>query len=375
MIKIIADDKIPFLKGALEPFADIHYIPAKEINNAMLQDVDALIIRSRTLCNKELLENTTVRHIATATIGFDHIDKEYCRQNQIKWRNAPGCNSGSVMQYLASVLVRLSMKYDFNFTEKTIGIIGYGNVGSKVAKLAKEMGFTVLISDPPLQRAGVLPKSGSLNEIKEKADIITFHVPLNKKGPDKTCQMVNANFLKSLKPSAIIINTSRGEIIDSQALKQTLINKQIKGAVLDVWENEPDIDHELLHLVDYATPHIAGYSVDGKANGTAMSVQTISNYFNFGLKNWFPQNVPIPKNQELIVDKSASAKQEMLSKLILETYDIESDHQQLLLSPETFEKQRGNYPLRHEFANYQVNMKIDDPTLLESTKNIGFKIV
>ena len=374
MIKIVADDKIPFLKGALEPFAQIEYIPGEKINSAIIRDADVLITRSRTICNKELLEGTKVRFIATATIGFDHIDTDYCQKNNIQWTNAPACNSGSVMQYVASALVSLSYKYNFNFPEKTIGIIGYGNVGSKVTKLTSALGFNVLINDPPLYRSGVLTDSVSLNEIIEKADIITFHVPLNKQGIDKTLYMGNKEFFNSIKSSAIIINTSRGNVIDGDALKNALKNKQIKGAVLDVWENEPYIDLELLDLVDYATPHIAGYSADGKANGTAMSVQAISDFFGFGLKNWFPSNIPTPPNTEINIKADLDDEKDILSKCVLSTYDIQSDHDRLIKSVDTFENQRGEYPLRREFGNYFVKIQADNSSLEKRIKNLGFKL-
>lgn len=373
MIKIVVDDKIPFLKGALEPFAEVVYFPGKDINSAILRDADALVIRTRTLCNKELLEGTKVKLIATATIGFDHIDTEYCQQNNIQWTNASGCNSGSVMQYMASALVQLSIKHGFEFSEKTIGIVGHGNVGSKVSKLASAMGFNVLINDPPLHRSGALPNAVSLNEIIEKADIITFHVPLNNQGEDKTLHMVNEEFLEYIKPSVILINSSRGGVIDTIALKEALKNKQIKGAVLDVWENEPAIDLELLDLVDFATPHIAGYSADGKANGTAMSMQAVSDFFNFGLQNWFPPNVPMPQNTALTIENLTNTEKNILSQCILSTYDIQSDHKRFVKSVDTFENQREEYPLRREFANYTVKIKSNNPSLEGRLKRIGFK--
>ncbi len=375
MIKIVADDKIPFLNGALEPFAEVLYYPGKEISNEILRNADALITRTRTLCNKELLDGTKVKFIATATIGFDHIDTQYCKSKNIQWTNAPGCNSASVMQYIASALVRLSIKYGFNFSEKTIGIIGHGNVGSKVSKLASALGFRVLVNDPPLQRAGLLEKHVSLDEIKEKADIITFHVPLNKQGIDKTLHLVDQNFLNTLKPSTILINSSRGNIVDNNALKEALKNRRIKGAILDVWENEPNIDIELLDLVDYATPHIAGYSADGKANGTAMSVQAISDFFGFGLKNWFPANIPAPSNPFLVIDYHEKTEMEIYSEAILATYNIKADDERLKKSVGTFEKQRGDYPLRREFENYLIKSVSENKKVEQKLKQIGFKII
>ena len=372
-LKIVVDDKIPFLKGVLEPFANVEYYTGSEISGEKVKDADALIIRTRTKCNRALLDKSKVKFIATATIGFDHIDTVYCESAGIKWTNAPGCNSGSVKQYIASVLVRLSMKYHFQFSEKTIGVVGHGNVGSKVAKLASDLGMKVLVNDPPLQRTGNPYPYVTLEEIKEKADIITFHVPLNKEGDDKTLYMADDAFFKSLKQECLIINSSRGEVVNNAALKNALINKQIKGAVLDVWENEPNIDLELLQLVDFATPHIAGYSADGKANGTAMSVQAVSDYFGFGLKKWFPENVQLPDNTNIKVALNGKKPSDLISELILTTYDIKNDDEYLRKSIETFEKQRGSYPLRREFQNYTPILEKDLFELKGLIKELGFK--
>jgi erythronate-4-phosphate dehydrogenase len=372
MIKIVADDKIPFLKGILEPYAKVEYCKGSDISRSILKDADALIIRTRTKCNKDLLDGTRLKFIATATIGFDHIDTAYCEANGIKWTNAPGCNSGSVKQYIASVLIRLSMNHHFSLAEKTIGIVGHGNVGSKVNSLAKALGMNVLINDPPLQRKDSSLNFVSLQEIQEKADIISFHVPLNKVGIDKTFYLADETFFNALKPGCLIINSSRGEVVKNAALKDALINYRIKGAVLDVWENEPNIDLELLQLLDFASPHIAGYSADGKANGTAMSVQAISDFFGFGLKGWFPENVPSPENADFNLDCNGKTKDEIISGLILSTYDVKEDDSRLRKSVETFEKQRGNYPSRREFQNYKPVLENDLYKLDHIIKELGF---
>lgn len=353
MIKIIADNKIPFLKGVLEPFASVIYMIGNEINRTSVKDADALIIRTRTLCNKDLLKGSNVRLIVSATIGYDHIDTEYCEQNGIQWTNAPGCNSGSVMQYVASALIRLSLKYKFKLKNKTLGVIGHGNVGSKVSRLAKGLGMNVLVNDPPLQRIADDANLVSIEAIIRNSDIITFHVPLNKEGIDKTFHMVDNQFLGSLKPNAVLINTSRGEVVDTSALKDFLKKRHLAACVLDVWENEPDIDMELLDLADYATPHIAGYSADGKANGTSMSVRAVSRFFGFGLENWFPGDVPSPQNIEPLIDCKEKSIIETIGQFILETYDIEKDDQRFRKDPILFEQQRGNYPLRREFGAYK----------------------
>ena len=371
---IVADDKIPYLKGILEAYAKIEYYNGSQISKKIVKNADAIIIRTRTICNKELLEGSKVKFIATATIGFDHIDTKFCKSNNIEWTNVPGCNSGSVMQYIASALGRLSLKYNFDLSEKTIGIIGHGNVGSKVAKLASILGMKVLLNDPPLQKINNSKKYVSLKEIQEKADIISFHVPLNKTGIDKTWHLVDENFLKKLKSSCIIINSSRGSVIDNFALKIALQKKQIKGAVIDVWETEPDIDTELLDLVDFATPHIAGYSADGKAKGTAMSVQAISNYFGFNLKNWFPKTIPTLQNTEIKIDDNENDDNKVLIKCILASYDILFDDERLRKSINTFEKQRGEYPIRREFSSYSVKIHSSKISIIKKLHELEFNI-
>lgn len=362
-MKVVADNKIPFLKGVLEPFAMVEYYPGNEITADIVKDADALIVRTRTKCDASLLEGSSVKFIATATIGIDHIDTAFCELKGIKWTNAPGCNSGSVMQYIASALIHLSQKYNFSFSEKTIGIVGVGNIGSKVARLSSILGLKVLLNDPPRERKEAKGKFVSLEEIQERANVISFHLPLNLTGIDKTFHLFNNEFINKLIPGTIVINSSRGEVVSSDVLKKGLISKKVQAAVLDVWENEPDIDEELLGLVDLATPHIAGYSADGKANGTSMIVQALSNFFKLNLNNWFPDNIPAAANEDFVIDCKELTTEEIIKKLIVSTYDIIQDDQLLRNSPKTFEEQRGNYPLRREFHAFK-------PKLVNSNKNI-----
>jgi len=373
-MKIVADNKIPFLKGVLEPYAEVAYYPGTEINAKLVNDADALLVRTRTKCNANLLENSKVKFIATATIGFDHIDTAYCESKDIRWTNAPGCNSVSVMQYIASALVFLSEKYNFNYSDKTLGVVGGGNVGSKVALLASGLGMKVLLNDPPRERVEGKSKFVSLQKIQENADIITFHVPLNNEGVDKTYHLVDEDFLHGIKPETIIINSSRGEVVSAASLKKALKEKKIKAALLDVWENEPLIDKELLDLVDIGTPHIAGYSADGKAMGTAMSVQALSRFFNFNLNNWLPDNIPQVHNNKIEIDCKELNIQEVINKAVLATYNIENDSTALKKSLKTFEAQRGNYPLRREFNAYEVCLKNDKNNIGQLLSTLGFKV-
>lgn len=374
-IHIVADDAIPLLKDVLEPFADMTYVKGAEITNDLIRQADALIVRTRTKCNQELLENTKVRFIATATIGTDHIDDDYCQKNGIRWQNAPGCNSGSVMQYIASALVRLSKKHGFPLEEKTLGIIGHGNVGSKVSRLATLLGMRVLINDPPLERNGVYGPFVPVEKILDEADIITFHVPLNRAGSDRTLHMADDNFFKILRKNAFIINTSRGEVIDSNALKKAINSGKTPGVVLDVWENEPGIDFQLLDMVDFATPHIAGYSADGKANGTAVSVQGISRFFGLGMDKWCPDNVPEPSNNILSVENPKAGLNQVLSALILTTYDIQLDDARLRAERRSFEQQRAEYPVRREFGAYRVQLDVNQEAFRKKIDSLGFNTI
>ncbi len=350
---IIIDDKIPFIKGILEPYATVRYLSGAAFTAADVKDADALIIRTRTKINSGLLQNSKVQFIATATIGHDHIDKAYCQKNGINWTNAPGCNAESVNQYVLSALASLSNKYKFCLKGKTIGIVGVGNVGSKVANSAKALGMNVLLNDPPREAQESSSQFVSIEQIKKEADIITFHVPYINAWPYKTDELFDMDFMYQLKAGCYIINSSRGEVCNVAALKHGIKKGLIKSAVLDVWQNEPTIDRELLEQVFIATPHIAGYSVDGKANGTAMSVQAISKHFGFNLNNWKPNNLPLPKQPVLIPDKQSDFESSLKS-ILLATYPVNEDDARLRLNPNQFEAQRGAYPPRREYGSYRV---------------------
>lgn len=372
-MKIVIDDKIPYIKGALEPFAEIVYLPGNKTTPEIVKDADVLITRTRTKCNRQLLEGSKVRFIATATIGFDHIDAEFCKQAGIEWTNAPGCNSGSVNQYIASALFSYSIKKEFDLKDKTIGIVGAGHVGSKVAALCKTVGMRVLLNDPPRARREGADKFVSLSKIQEEADIITFHVPLNRSGEDATYHMVNQDFLNNLK-QPLLINSCRGEVFDTVAVKEAINKKLISGYIADCWENEPDIDTELLNLADYATPHIAGYSKDGKANGTKMSVQSVSRFFNLGIDNWEPAGVELPENRVIETDGYQRSESSILAEAVIRTYDIKNDDNALRESPRLFEKLRGDYPVRREFGTYTLKLKNTEDDIKQKLTKLGFII-
>lgn len=344
-MKIIIDNKIPFIKEAIQRIADeVVYVPGKDFTPELVRDADALIVRTRTHCNRNLLEGSRVKFIATATIGFDHIDTEYCKQAGIEWTNAPGCNSASVAQYIQSSLLVWKSCRNKKLNELTIGIIGVGNVGSKVAKVARDFGMRVLLNDLPREEKEGTELFASLNKIAEECDIITFHVPLYKEGKYKTFHLADEVFFRSLKRSPIIINTSRGEVIETAALLKALENGLISDAVIDVWENEPDINLSLLYKVFIGTPHIAGYSADGKANATRMSLDSL--YRHFGIQADYHIAPPEPENPIIIASTPTEA--------YLKMYDPRKDCEALRAHPELFEKLRGDYPLRREKTAFSV---------------------
>lgn len=373
-MKFIVDDKIPYIKGALEPFGEVVYLAGSKTTADVVRDADALVTRTRTICNEKLLSGSAVKFIATATIGFDHIDTNYCAEAGIQWTNAPGCNSKSVEQYVASTLFVLAEKHGFKLKGKTIGVVGVGQVGSKVARFCEIIGMKVLLNDPPRARAEGPEKFVSLKEIQEQADFITIHVPLNMDGEDATFHLANGNFFENLPKKPFVFNSCRGEVVDSSAAKSALKDGLISGLVLDCWENEPDIDLELLAACDIATPHIAGYSKDGKANGTSMSIQAISRFFGLGVDNWFCPNIELPEQTKIHLSGLGCTDEEILAKAILATYDIRNDDAALRANPQDFEKLRGDYPVRREFPVFTIEAQhIADPTL-EKLKQIGFQI-
>ena len=371
-MKIVVDNKIPYLKGVLEPYAEVVYKPGSQISNRDVRDADAMIVRTRTKCNETLLKGSSVKFIATATIGFDHIDRAYLNRQNISWTNAPGCNSSSVQQYIASVLTTL---VDSLPEKPTIGIVGLGNVGAKVEKLARILDMEVLLNDPPRERAEGGTHWSSFEEILDRSDLITLHVPLNTEGKDKTHYMISEKVLSRIPANTILINTSRGEVVDSSALKKALNRSKLKTAVLDVWENEPDIDPELFNQVKIGTPHIAGYSRDGKANGTAQSVRAISRFFGLGLDNWYPIDIEPPQNPVVRLNTSGKTVREILFEAVQTTYNVKDDDLRLREKPDTFEKQRGDYPVRREFNAYRLET---DPDLPDSTwqklTELGFQV-
>lgn len=330
-MKILIDSAIPFLRGILEPYAEVEYLDSKDFTKEVVKSADALIIRTRTRCDRHLLEGSKVQFIATATIGFDHIDLEYCRTHNIVVSTSAGCNARGVLQWVAAALALLSKRDGFAPQERTLGIVGVGNVGKLVKEYAEAWGFHTICSDPPreeLESLGFV----SLAEVLRKADIVTLHTPLD----STTMHLINEENISLLRSCAALINASRGECVATEATKRDDLTY-----ITDVWENEPDIDSAYLAKSLIATPHIAGYSAQGKANASAMAVQALARHFDFPLKDWYPAEVTLVRPKQL--------SWEDMCNTITAFCDLEAESITLKKRPEQFEHLRNNYPYREEY--------------------------
>ena len=340
-MKIVADKNIPFLEGVFEPYADVVYIDGNLIAHEDVIDADALIIRTRTRCNAELLDDTNVKMISTATIGTDHIDLKYCAEKGIEVNNAEGCNAGGVMQYVFSALYGVAARKNIKLDGANFGIIGVGHVGRKVEAMAKYLGFNVLRCDPP--RAAVEGEEGfcSLEYLLANSAVVTMHTPLD----ETTRGMADADFFMQLQPGAIFINASRGEVVDEAALKE--VYPKLGAAIIDTWNNEPHVDEELIDMVDVATPHIAGYSYQGKQNGTASAVQAVAKHFGIKeLYDFYPEN-DIPDHEPVLLDLK-DKKQGEIAAVFQYNYPIFTDDFRFRMEPDNFERMRSNYQYRRE---------------------------
>ena len=348
-MRIVVDNKIPYIREALASITpDVVYLPAADFTPETVRDADALIIRTRTRCDRHLLEGSNVKFIATATIGFDHIDLDYCKEAGISWQNAPGCNSGSVEQYMESTLQLVANYLHKNLDELTLGVVGVGHVGSRVARMAESYHMRVLRNDPPRKDAGAAGDFYSLDELAEQCDILTFHVPLIRNGVYSTYHLADETFFRKLKRKPILINTSRGEVVDNQVLLDALTKGLVGQAVIDVWENEPNINLSLLNKVLIGTPHIAGYSADGKSNATRMALDALCEFYH--LKANYTITAPEPQGG---LDILATDTQDAL----LQIYDPRTDYEALKKNPELFEHFRGAYRVRREKGAYHIRYK------------------
>ena len=330
-MKVIIDRAIPFLQGVLEPFAEVVYLDGKAFSNEAVREADALIIRTRTKCDQALLEGSKVQFIATATIGFDHIDLDYCKAHNVVVATSAGCNARGVLQWVSAALALLAKRENFRPEERTLGIVGVGNVGRLIKAYAEAWGFRVICSDPPRQEREQLDFV-SLEEVLQQADIVTLHTPLN----STTNHLINSENISLLHSGATLINSSRGECVATEATKRDNL-----VYITDVWENEPEIDREYLAKSVVATPHIAGYSAQGKANASAMAVQALAHHFDLPLKEWRPNEVAAIEPREISWEEMCST--------IANYCDLAAESDTLRQAPQQFENLRNNYLYREEY--------------------------
>lgn len=275
-MKFIVDRYIPFVEGVLEPYGEVEYLTPGEITAWAVRDADALLVRTRTKVDAGLLSGSRCSFVGTATIGMDHIDAEWCAYAGIEAVNAPGCNAPAVAQYVLSAIGRLTGGHPEG---KRLGVVGVGHVGSIVGRWAKAVGMEVMEVDPPRRLAEGGSHWSTLEEVASKADIVTFHVPLVRKGDHPTFHLADERFLQSLRPGTVLINSSRGPVVDNAAWLRAIRRGALAASVIDVWEGEPLVDKELMEAADISTPHIAGYSIDGKIRATQMVLDSLSRHF------------------------------------------------------------------------------------------------
>jgi erythronate-4-phosphate dehydrogenase len=406
-MKIVADGNIPFVAKCFSSIGEVKVVEGRQIMPEDIREADILLVRSVTKVNANLLAGSKVRFVGTATIGFDHIDVEYLQANNIGFASAPGSNANSAAEYVIAALLEIGQRYFLDLEDRSIGIIGVGNVGSRVAKKAAALGMKVYLNDPPLQRYKshrehrehrvdkelndlLLRIEGFVGKVEfeqiEKlsgCDFITLHTPLTFEGVDKTFHLADEIFFKSLKERCAFINTSRGEVVDSAALKAAIRSGRLRAVVLDVWENEPNIDTELLRIVDIGTPHIAGYSLDGKVAGMIMIYKAACEYFGLEPEYSIEDFLPEATIRQLRIKPGIGTEQDIVAGVVQKVYDIRKDDARLrwiLERPdekkgESFDSLRKNYPTRREFGNSQIVLEEPNKEIAEKLEGIGFREV
>lgn len=363
VLKILADENIPGLQRCFAPLGDVVTLAGRAISKADLQDVDVLLVRSVTIVNKQLLADTPVKFVGSATIGVDHVDTAYLQRANIHFAHAPGSNARSVVEYVLAALART--RPDF-FANKSIrcAVVGYGNVGSRLAAAFVALGHEVYVCDPFIKP---VPGFNWCNFTEAlQCEVLSFHVPLTKSGTYRTYHALNADALRQRPAGGVIINSARGAVVDNAALKHALQNGLEQTLVLDVWENEPAIDRELLKLVSLATPHIAGYAADGKMRGSIMLRNALRRFLRLAE----PDSVDKERFEaeafaELPPVSIAIAKTDSVADVLLKAYAIDDDDRRLreVLSDQVTEKQgelsfdgqRKHYPLRREWARLNLS--------------------
>lgn len=392
LMKIVCASSLTLGREIFSTIGDVTCLPEKDITAEVVRDADLLATRTKTKVNAALLDGSRVKFYGTATAGTDHMDIDYLNRRGLAWTAAPGCNANSVAEYVTAVLLREANLHRREIAGKTIVIIGVGEVGSRVAKKCEILGMKTLLNDPPKNHAKHDPKFQELFEILPHADVVTFHVPLTETGLHATNKMVNADFFARLKPGCLFINASRGEIVDENALLRAMDTGIVRRAILDVFDNEPDIRLDVMNRADIATPHIAGHSYEGKLNGTVMVYEAACNFFGIApvTQTLLSANPPVaqtflsaesgtgmsPLRHNL--DATDISDEHALWRAVHAAYDIERDDSELRSGSTAignkFNFMRANYPDRYEFPRHRLHVTGGSVALLEKLTALGFVI-
>jgi erythronate-4-phosphate dehydrogenase len=373
-VKILVDENMPYAVELFSRLGNVQAVPGRPIPQDALNDADALMVRSVTKVNEALLAGKPVKFVGTATAGTDHVDDAWLQQQGIGFSAAPGCNAIAVVEYVFSSLLILAQRDGFQLRDKTVGIVGVGNVGSRLNARLRALGIRTLLCDPPRADRGDEESFSSLDKLVAEADILTFHTPLNMSGPYSTHHLVDADLLARLPADRILINACRGEVVDNAALLDALNGPKKLTAVLDVWEPEPDLSLALLDKVAIGTAHIAGYSLEGKARGTTQVFEAFSQFIGQ------PQKVPLeellPAPEFPVVSFSGELNEARLLRLIHLVYDVRRDDAPLRRvagKAGEFDKLRKFYEERREWSSLKVIC--DNPASVELLNKLGFTAV
>ena len=381
-MQFVVDENIPFAREAFSHLGSVTLLPGRAMTREALRDSHALIVRSVTKVDATLLADTDVQFVGTATTGVEHIDQEYLAARHIGFAAALGCNANAVAEYVLTALLATAHAKNLVLNGKTLGIIGAGRIGSLVAAKAPALGLRTLLHDPPLARATGDRRYRPLAEILQ-ADFVTLHVPLTLDGPDATFHMIGADELARMAPSSILINTARGEVVDNSALLEALTGGTIAGAVMDVWEGEPSINWDLLNEVTIGTPHIAGYSSDGKIKATAMLYHACCSFWGIEPVWTPPPDLPATAAPGTVPRAAFAATgkdfQTMAHDIVTTLYDLPGDHTRMRdllavpepLRPQAFDRLRRDYPHRREFAGVPISIKGGDRNLFARLQTLG----
>jgi erythronate-4-phosphate dehydrogenase len=374
---IVADENIPLLDAFFEGFGEIRRVPGRSIDRATVEQADVLLVRSVTNVNRALLEGSKVRFVGTCTIGTDHLDLDYFQRAGITWSSAPGCNARGVVDYVLGSLLTLAEIEGADLTQRTYGVVGAGEVGGRLVKVLKGLGWKVLVCDPPRQAA----EGGdyvNLEQIIEQCDVISLHTPLKKHGAQSTWHLFDKNRLNQLKPGAWLINASRGPVVDNTALRQVLLQREDLQAVLDVWEGEPEVDVALAELCVLATPHIAGYSLDGKQRGTAQIYQAYCRFLGQPEQVSLSDLLPAPWLSQVTLNGQSDPAWAlaMVCRAVYDPRRDDADFRRSLVGNVSeqraaFDALRKHYPLRREIDGLQVRVEGDSPVLREMVVALG----